>query len=125
MKNNNVIPLGTPSFEEFHLASLHGCSALYVGRARELAKSGRKDEARDWLRFFRNCSVVEICARTEHIDVESKRHFREQLRLLERECHPLDEPDYRTDLMAIRAQLETILEQLGVRPGTVVKMSVG
>jgi hypothetical protein len=118
MNVTNIIEL--PPLEpeldlKLRLRNLHNFSQVYVARARDLAKLGQKDEARAWLRFFTNASVVKITAQAEFVTSESKQEFSSQLRLLESECHPLDVPDYATDLMAIRSHLERILEALGQR----------
>jgi hypothetical protein len=91
--------------------------SIHLERARDLAKAGRKDEARDWLRFFRNSGILGLLA-DEHygvLDHKEKEWLTSSLRELESECHPLDVPNFQTDLQAIRGNLESISQHLGIQ----------
>lgn len=82
-------------------------SEIHIARARDLAKSGQKDQARDWYRFFRNSSVMQLLAELPcggHVPT-----LRENLDFLGLECHPLDVPDWTTDIAAIRHCMTEIL----------------
>jgi hypothetical protein len=89
---------------------------IYIERARDLAKGDHKDEARDWLRFFRNSGILGLLAdETYGVLTDAEKTFlTENLRILESECHPLDVPNYTTDLQSIRGQLEAITKHLGI-----------
>ena len=78
------------SYLKLRLCSLHTVSQYYLDRARDLVNAGRKDEARSWLRFFQDATVVQICAHAEFVTSESKQKFAAELLLLETECHSLD-----------------------------------
>ena len=64
-------------------------TSILVARGRELALSGQKDQARDYLRFVQNGRVLEIFAGFDHrryrCDVNQ---LRAQVLKLQAECHP-------------------------------------
>lgn len=80
----------------------------FIGHARDLAKTDKKDEARDWWRFFENSHILEILEH-EKFDVSD---LRADLTQLKTECHPLDVPNFSNDLTAIRNMLEIILREV-------------
>ncbi|HEY5296870.1 MAG TPA: hypothetical protein VIK59_03000 [Verrucomicrobiae bacterium] len=89
---------------------------IYLERAHDLVKAGRKDDARDWLRFFRNSGILGLLADVEHgvLAKQENEWLSCSLRDLETKCHPLDVPNFQTDLQAIRGQLEQIGGRLGL-----------
>ena len=94
-----------------HLRSLFTFTSIYVDAARRDARHGRKDDARDFLRFVRNASIIPILKQYENsgsvfdIDVA---HLEWKLRELENDCHPSAQCDFKDDFSAIRASLEII-----------------
>ncbi len=83
---------------------------LYIQHARDLAKDGKKDEARDWYRFFNNSRIVEVLLHEQVPEGAAEIAF--SLRELQSEVHPQDVPNYATDLQAIRASLQEILDRI-------------
>jgi hypothetical protein len=102
------------STTQVNLWVLRNFFAIYLDRARELAKDGKKDEARDWLRFFRNSGILNVLSDGTRgvLSRAEESLYRKNLEKLESECHPLDVPDFRTDLQAIRADLSEIKNHL-------------
>lgn len=96
--------------------NLESFFSIYLGRAIDLSKAGKKDEARDWLRFFQNSGILEIISDAESgvVGAWDRKRFEARLRELNNNCHPLDAPDFRTDIQAIRQDLFKIREFLGL-----------
>lgn len=94
------------------LVALRNFVEIYLSRARDLAKEGRKDEARDWWRFFENSCVVDVLETSGVLSIGECEHIKRSLATLKTECHPLDVPDYRTDLQAIREALARIEDKI-------------
>ena len=90
-----------------HSENLYSFTEIHIGRARELAQAGKKDEARDWFRFFTNANIVPLLVDLPCAGDVSK--LADELKLLGTECHPLDVPSFATDLQAIRACMAEIL----------------
>lgn len=91
------------------LHSLNTFTVIYVDRARELARAGHKDEARDWLKFFRNARIYELCARySGPLPISDLAELRKNLWALEEEYHPASHADNLTDVRVMRSQLDTI-----------------
>lgn len=92
--------------------SLINFSRIYIHHARDLARSGQKDEARNWLRFFQNSQLVAILAYQVPgaIPVSELKTLSDDLKLLNGECHPLDQADWTTDIEAIRSQIELLIK---------------
>jgi len=88
-----------------HLKNFHQFTALAISHAAELAKVGQKDEARLWVRFIRNSSILRILQETGHDVAELSR----KLEAVSVECHPLDVPCFTNDLAAIKHCLKEIL----------------
>lgn len=90
-----------------HIENLFTFAGIYIQHARQLAKAGHKDEARNWYRFFFNSRVLDV------IDLANCQHdvspLRESLNFLRLECHPLDVPSFTTDLEAIRVCMAELL----------------
>jgi len=84
----------------------------YVMHARDLARSGQKDAARDWHRYFTNAEIVKHISAQNHAQPSTIEQLAQEITELGRECHPLDVADWATDIQAIRAALEKILENL-------------
>jgi hypothetical protein len=99
------------------LGIVRNFSFLYLERARGLAKAGQKDEARSWLRFFFNAEIFELLSDEDFgvLTTEEIKSLAKTLADLRSECHPLDVPDYRTDLQAIRAHLAEISRHIGLQ----------
>lgn len=81
-----------------HLGQCLQFVSIYVSHARDLAKDGQKDAAREWLRFLRSSHILDVLAHEKA------------------ECHPLDVPEYATDLQAIRAMLQQIFLKVSGQP---------
>jgi hypothetical protein len=75
-----------------------------IASARRAAKAGRKDEARNVLRFVRNASIIEILKPIEfgEIFTADVAHLQWQLSELETECHPASQADFADDFQAIK-----------------------
>jgi hypothetical protein len=109
---------------QVRLWTLRNFFSIYIDRARDLAKEGRKDEARDWLRFFNNSGILGILSdgTSGVLTCQEEAHFKELLGKLNSECHPLDVPNYQTDLQAIRGHLEVISQHLGIQSQNKVQL---
>jgi hypothetical protein len=90
--------------------SLKQFTEKFIGHARALALSGQKDEARNWLRFFQNSRLLDVLQ--SFPAVGDLGQMRADLNALSSECHPLDVPNWTTDIEAIRAFMAEILEKL-------------
>lgn len=99
-----------------HLVQCLQFVEMYLEHARDLAKEGHKDQARDWLRFFRNSQILEILVHEKAGNPEQLAELRKNVALLNSECHPLDVANYATDLQAIRATLQQILLKVSGEP---------
>jgi hypothetical protein len=89
---------------EFH--NLHTFTEIYLKAARRLARNGQKDEARNWLRFFRNSNILQILARQADPDSVLPMDVPKlltELSALESECHPLDRGDNATEISQLIA----------------------
>jgi hypothetical protein len=95
-----------------HGIAFHKITRRYVMHARDLAKSGQKDAARDWFRYFENAQVLEIVASHNAVETSSVQNLKDELRQLGTECHPMDVADWSTDIQAIRAALEILVQNL-------------
>jgi hypothetical protein len=92
--------------------AFHKFTRRYVLHARDLAKSGQKDAARDWYRYFQNAQIVKILSAHNAVCDSSHQELNEEIRLLGTECHPLDVVEWSTDIQAIRAALEILVQNL-------------
>lgn len=112
---------------QVNFLSLLNFSQIYVRHARDLAKAGQKDDARNWLRFFQNSKLVEILAyqTSTVIPAGDLKKLSDDLKLLNGECHPLDVPDWAIDIQAIRAQLDYIIENLPVKKNSLARVVGG
>jgi hypothetical protein len=81
----------------------------YVLHARDLAKAGQKDAARDWHRYFSGAQVAKILRPNGVITESNIAELAQEIVLLGGECHPLDVPQFQTDLESIREGIETLL----------------
>jgi hypothetical protein len=84
----------------------------FVGHARDLARSGQKDAVRNWYRYFENARVVEIVRSHSPVKDSSVKELKHAISELGTQCHPLDVPDWETDIQAIRHCLEILVENL-------------
>lgn len=89
-------------------------TSIFLKHARDLAKSGYKDEARNWWRFFNNSQILDVLK--SFPEIESQAELQAQLRDLQNECHPLQEANWQTDIEAIRFALDEILQRLPASP---------
>lgn len=88
-----------------HLSDMFRFTQIFIQHAVDLAKCGKKDSARNWMRFFRSSCVLEVLADSGH-GVEALRRDLNELAVM---CHPEDAPSFETDLAAIRGCLNEIL----------------
>ncbi len=93
-----------------YFLNLYRFTQMEVKSARADARAGRKDSARNVLRFIRNASVIEILKAADlscfpNVDVPL---LNWELSQLETECHPSSSCDQTSDIAAIRAMLEPI-----------------
>ena len=94
--------------------NLFDFTSLYVKHARDLAKSGFKDEARNWSRFFENSQILSFL---ETIGCTGDlKLLREELGFLHLECHPMEPENFTTDIEAIRHCLTEILSYVKQTP---------
>jgi hypothetical protein len=105
---------------EHRLSIMRDFTLLQMDRVADLAKSGiagSKDIARDWVNYFENTQVLNLLCDEENgvLTGAEKRRFNNQLRALRGLCHPLDVPNYQSDLAAIRGEVELIVKHLGLR----------
>jgi hypothetical protein len=95
--------------QKANLSALHRFTRIFVSHARDLAKAGKKDAARNWCHFFEGARIEEIVSSHNAADGSSLRSDINQLR---GECHPDDVISNETDLQFIRSALEQILKTL-------------
>lgn len=89
---------------------LYRTTKQQVSDARADARAGRKDSAREILRFINNSRIPQILGAYEFpsgltVDVPL---LKWELSQLEQECHPASVPDTSSDIKAIRASLDLI-----------------
>jgi hypothetical protein len=93
---------------QIKLWQLFNSTALAVNRARDMARGGRKDEARDWYRFISNAEITSLlCHYKGPIPIDLGK-LKNDLEKLADECHPASHPDNSSDMAAIKANLDTI-----------------
>jgi len=92
--------------EQVALHNLYRSTEIYIGVARAHARNKKKDEARNWLRFFNNASIVTVLEKytdpTGVLPIDLN-NLKLELRALESECHPLDKSDNSTEFGEIRS----------------------
>ena len=100
-----------------HVHNLYVMTKIRVASARQACKCGKKDEARDTLRFIRNASIIEIIKSTpteNYPGLEMNWPLLEwELGQLEQECHPATEPVLTNDLARIEKHLSFIAAHIG------------
>jgi len=81
-----------------------------------MAEGGDKDGAREWVKYFENSRVIELLGDSEHgvLSACERNRLQKQLAKLRTECHPVDQHDYKSDLAAIRGEVERISKHLGL-----------
>jgi len=109
-----LIRVDTESGPKGHTQNLYSFAAIYIKHARELAKCGQKDEARNWYRFFNNSQIVSILE--DLACAGDLKNLREDLDFLGLECHPLDVPSFTTDLESIKHCLKEIFSHVEPTP---------
>ena len=108
-----------PVHETAKFYSLYSTTKILVADARELARSGKKDQARDHLRFVRNSGIIPILKMVEfhpalRVDVA---HLEWEVSELEHEVHPETKCDQTNDIKAIRLSLELIAHYVSQQLG--------
>lgn len=83
-----------------------------LDRALAMAKEGRKDEARNWARYFFQSSVIDIL----ELNGKNVQPLREQLKNLFDECHPLNAPDFKPDIQRIADSLQILADHIMRKP---------
>jgi hypothetical protein len=83
-------------------------TAAYISHARDYAKSGQKDFARDLFRFISGSKILPLLKATSMNLFMDLNILQNDLAALGLECHPQDAPDHSTDLRAIRDDLSTL-----------------
>ena len=91
-----------------NLKALYSNTERFLLHASDLARSGKKDAARNWVRYFNNSRTLHVLA-DGGLDVANLRALLHEVSM---ECHPQDTPEFETDIQAIRFFLEEILLQL-------------
>jgi len=92
-----------------NLDALASFTQQFISHARDLARSGQKDAARNWLRFFVNSRIAEIIS--VH-DARAGAAIKSGLNSLRGEVHPQDVAVWETDIQHIRDSLTEILNHL-------------
>lgn len=95
-----------------NLNSFFQHTEAFVRHARDLARSGKKDTARNWYRYLQNARVVEVIHTSNFVKPSSVEKLRQEIMNLGIECHPLDAPNWETDIQVIRSELEKIVVML-------------
>lgn len=93
-----------------HFRCLYETTLLGLKNAFDLVKGDQKDAARDWWRYFSNSQIDLVLADSGQFTSEQINGLRRQIQTLKEACHPADVPNYATDLQAIRACLEKLVE---------------
>lgn len=101
-----------------HVRSLAEFAVVFVKHARDLAKSGQKDSARMWWKFFFNSQICDVLESFPQI--ETQKQLRADLEKLRAECHPEENVSWQTDIEAVRYCLEEILRRV---PGGVERQA--
>lgn len=96
-----------------HLQDLYWFTKFLVEGALRQARSGKKDEARNTLRYVRNAKIVQILRAGNLPDWAwcDVFHLEWQLRELESDCHPLNVSDNTDSLSSIARSLQLIAGQ--------------
>ena len=89
--------------------SLHQFTEIFIEHARDLARSGQKDSARNWYRYFTNSGIVEV---VRLHDAGASSSLRDKLANLCSECHPEEPANWETDIHEIRDALREIITVL-------------
>jgi hypothetical protein len=88
---------------------LYSFTKMRVSVARSAARSGRKDEARDFLRYVRGARIIQILKPLDFGQLGANIPLLEwELSELEQECHPSSGNDQTSDIAAIRSTLEIL-----------------
>jgi hypothetical protein len=99
---------------EIKLKILHDFTVMQLDRASDMAEGGDKDGARDWARYFANSRIIELLADDEVgvIGACERNRLTKQLNQLHSACHSADVHDYKSDLAALRGEVEKITKHL-------------
>ena len=89
------------------LAQLALFSKIYAERALDLAKSGQKDSARNWSRFFEQSQILQSLS-CSGLSASDLTDLTACFKALHHACHPQDVPAWETDIEAIRGELVEI-----------------
>jgi hypothetical protein len=93
----------------YHLNLLTKCA---IERAREKCKEGHKDEARDWYRFIFQSDIVGILKRNGW----PVQLLNDEMKLLNDECHPLNEVMLKGELARIADSLDVLKNFIMPKP---------
>jgi hypothetical protein len=82
---------------------------IAVNRARILARAGRKDEARDWLRHLENSRTVSLLSEfyTGALPIQIET-LAGDLKALREETHPESHADHSSEFAEIKTRLDSI-----------------
>ena len=93
---------------DIKLYHLFTWTEIAIKRARDLARVGRKDEARDWSRFILGAQILAILGHYRgKIPLDLDR-LKADLSKLEDEVHPLSHADNTSELTVMRANLDLL-----------------
>ena len=90
--------------------TLYTFTQIAISRAREAARSGRKDEARQWFNFFSNSGIVQVIAQSPQspmmpLDIPA---LKADLAKLADEVHPQSHSDNSEAFSTILGRLDCI-----------------
>lgn len=92
-----------------HVSALCQFTETFIKHASDLARSGQKDSARDWYRYFEAAQIVEI---VRGADANRAASLGAKISQLGLECHPDEVANWATDIEEIRDSLREILTVL-------------
>lgn len=98
--------------DAINFGALCNFTALLVSHARDYAREGHKDYARDIVRFVANARVLPILKAHGCGFSTSLGKLESDLAALRSECHPEAVATFGTELQTIRAQLDKILKAI-------------
>ena len=93
----------------YHLESM---TTARLSLARQQAREGQKDPARDWYRFFEQSQILKLLEATGR-DVSA---LRNEMNLLRDECHPAQENSNKGELQRIADALEILTDYIMDKP---------
>jgi hypothetical protein len=97
------------------LYQLYQQTACEVKRIRVRARSGLRDEARDWLRFFQNSQLLSILSLYSGVFPIDVPVLQKEFSELNSEVHPLQPSENKTDIETIRERLDELVKMVQER----------